>query len=166
MRVLADTNIILRLVAPADPQHGLVQQAVLALQGQGDDIVMAFQNVAEFWNICTRPAAARGGFGLTIAEADRRLGILETLFPLLDDTPAAYPIWRNWVVTLAVQGVQVHDTRLAALMQAHGVTHILSLNFADFRRFPGITPIDPATLVPPPPPPTLPAVPVVPPPTP
>lgn len=48
---------------------------------------------------------------------------------------------------------QVHDARLVALMQAHGITHILTLNGSDFTRYPGITPVDPASLAPPPPPP-------------
>jgi predicted nucleic acid-binding protein len=62
-------------------------------------------------------------------------------------------LWRQLIVTHSVQGKQVHDARLAALMQAHGITHILTLNGSDFTRYPGITPIDPASLVPPPPPP-------------
>jgi hypothetical protein len=45
--------------------------------------------------------------------------------------------------------VQVHDARLVALMQVHGITHILTLNGADFARYPGIVPIDPASLSPP-----------------
>jgi hypothetical protein len=35
----------------------------------------------------------------------------------------------------AVRGRQVHDTRLVALMQAHGVVELLSLNPGDFRRY-------------------------------
>jgi hypothetical protein len=42
-----------------------------------DELVMATQNLAEFWNVCTRPATARGGLGLSIAETDRRLSVLE-----------------------------------------------------------------------------------------
>ena len=35
----------------------------------------------------------------------------------------------------AVQGVEVHDTRLVALMVAHGFKHILTLNGNDFSRY-------------------------------
>jgi hypothetical protein len=38
-----------------------------------------------------------------------------------------------------VQGVQGHDARLVAWMQSHGLTHVLTLNAADFARYPGIT---------------------------
>ena len=40
--------------------------------------------------------------------------------------------------------------RLFALMHTIGITHILTLNGADFVRYPGIVPIDPASLSPPP----------------
>jgi hypothetical protein len=33
----------------------------------------------------------------------------------------------------------MHDVRLVALMLAHGVTHLLTLNGADFRRYSEIT---------------------------
>ena len=56
-------------------------------------------------------------------------------------------IWKQLVVRHAVLGVQVHDARLVALMQAHNVTHILTLNPGDFHRYPGITAISPTDLL-------------------
>lgn len=150
MLVLADTGILLRLADPADPQHGTVGHAVRAVRSRGDGLTVAAQNAAEFWNVCTRPATARGGWGLTVAEADRRLKAIEAGFPLLAESPAAYSIWRGLVVAHAVQGKQVHDARLVALMMAHSVTHILTLNAGDFSRFPGIVEIAPASLAVPP----------------
>jgi predicted nucleic acid-binding protein len=152
MDVLADSGILLRLLEPADPLHHIVDQAVRSLHARGDHIVIAPQNVAEFWNVCTRPATARGGYGLSITETDRRLTIIEAVFAVLSEPSSAYRLWRTLVMTHAVQGKQVHDARLAALMQSLGITHILTLNGSDFFRYPGIIPIDPATLAPPPPP--------------
>jgi predicted nucleic acid-binding protein len=147
MTVLVDTGILLRLLERTDPQHGLVRQAVRLLRQRGEQLVMAPQNAAEFWNVCTRPTTARGGFGLPVPEADRRLRIVERLFPLLPDSAAAYPQWRFLVVSLAVIGVQVHDARLVALMMTHGVREILTLNPADFSRYPAVTPLTPAAIV-------------------
>src|SRR3954469_22427012 len=123
MRVLIDTGVLLRLVDRAAPQHVPIRQALRDLRARGDLSVTSAQNIAEFWNVCTRPASARGGYGLSVAETDRRVRLIERLLPLLTQTPTAYPMWRNLVVTHAVQGVQVHDARLVALMQAHGLTH-------------------------------------------
>src|SRR5579884_431752 len=43
----------------------------------------------------------------------------------------------------SVSGVQVHDARLAAAMYVHGVSHIFTLNVADFSRFDGLTALHP-----------------------
>jgi predicted nucleic acid-binding protein len=142
MRILADTGILLRLLERTDPQHALIRQAVRALRTRGDALVTWPQNVAEFWNVSTRPATARGGFGLTVQEADRRVLIVERVCPVLPDSPSAFGLWRQLVVQHAVMGVQVHDARLVAWMQAHGLTHVLTLNAADFARY-GITVLTP-----------------------
>ncbi len=62
---------------------------------------------------------------------------------LLPDIEIVYNEWRRIVVKLSVSGVQVHDARLAASIYAHGISHILTLNVADFSRFDGITPVHP-----------------------
>jgi len=51
------------------------------------------------------------------------------------------------VINLAIQSKQVHDARLAALMQFHGITQILTLNGSDFQRYPGIVPVDPQNVI-------------------
>jgi predicted nucleic acid-binding protein len=147
MRVLIDTGILLRLLERADPQHAIVRQAVRALVQRGDRCVTFSQNVAEFWNVCTRPATARGGFGLTIPETDRRVRIIERLFSVLPDNPAAYAHWRALVVSHGVMGVQVHDARLAASMMAQGMTHLLTLNAADFARYRSIVAMTPSAVL-------------------
>lgn len=128
-----------------DPQHLDIRQALRLLRQRGDRCVTSPQNVAEFWNTCTRPASARGGFGLTVSEADRRLRILERLFPILPESPAAYAQWRALVVSHGVMGVQAHDARLA-LMMVHGLTHLLTLNPSDFGRY-SIVALTPAAIL-------------------
>ena len=48
-----------------------------------------------------------------------------------------------------VRGVQVHDARLAAIMQAYGLTHILTLNQPDFLRYANLQAILPSKCNPP-----------------
>ncbi len=145
MRILADSGVLLRIFERGDPRTDAVLRAVATLEAQGHVLVTAAQNIAEFWNVCTRPASARGGYGLTFSEAERRLEEVEGAFALLPELPTTYAIWRNLVVAHAVLGKQVHDARLAALMLSHGVTHLVTLNGRDFARYPGLTVIDPAT---------------------
>ncbi|MFO0847116.1 MAG: PIN domain-containing protein [Gemmataceae bacterium] len=158
MLILSDSGILLRLFEASDPLHPVVKRAVDALGTPGEKLVTAPQNVAEFWNVCTRPASPRGGLGLSVADAEVRLRDVEQRFALLAEPPATYAVWRGMVVAHAVRGKQVHDARLAALMQTHGLTHILTLNGGDFARYPGVVVIDPATVLPPPPSPTAPPV--------
>jgi predicted nucleic acid-binding protein len=134
-----DTGILLRLLDRNDPHHADIRRAFRAIRARGDEPITSPQNVAEFWNVCTRPASARGGFGLSVQETDRRVRLLERLFRVLPDNSMAYPLWRQIVVRHGVQGVQVHDARLVAWMQAHGITHIFTLNTGDFARYPGVT---------------------------
>lgn len=143
MLILVDSGVLLRLMERTDPLHGVIRQAVRTLVGQGHELVGASQNFAEFWNVCTRPATSRGGLGLDIRETDRRARVLERILAILPDSSADYRLWRQIVVKHAVQGKQVHDARLAALMSSYGITHILTLNSLDFSRYPGIIAIDP-----------------------
>jgi predicted nucleic acid-binding protein len=43
-----------------------------------------------------------------------------------------------------VRGLQVHDARLAAIMQAYGLSRILTLNQQDFLHYPGIQAVQPS----------------------
>lgn len=124
--------------------------AVRALGGRGDTLIIAAQDAAEFRDVRTRTATARGGLGLSVAETDRRLRVIERLFPVIPDRTAAYQNWRGLLVAHGVQGVQVHDARLVARMQLHGISHILTPNGGDFARDTGIVPIAPSSLLPPP----------------
>ncbi len=147
MLVLLDSGILLRLVNRSDPEHVTIRAALRLLKQRGDSLVVAPQNIAEFWNVCTRPASARGGYGLSVAETAQRLRLIERLFQVLPETPAAYPLWKQLIVTHGVMGVQVHDARLVALTMVQGVKHILTLNAADFSRYPDVTALAPADVV-------------------
>jgi len=62
------------------------------------------------------------------------------------ESEAAYLEWRRIVTEYRVSGVQVHDARLAALMYASHVSHVLTLNPRDFDRYPGLTAVHPQDL--------------------
>lgn len=139
---LIDTNILLRITRRSDPQHKMVDAALARLAGQGTTLHYTHQNIAELWNAMTRPVE-RNGLGLSIAETEREVRAIEAGMILLPDNEAVYREWRRIVVRYSVSGVQVHDARLAAAMYVHGVSHILTLNVADFSRFDGFTALHP-----------------------
>ena len=147
MRYLVDSNVLLRLLQRNDPHHSIIRQAIRTLAARGVGLCCAPQNIVELWNVSTRPATARGGFGLTTAETDRRVRLIERVFTVLDETPAVYPEWRRLVVNHSVAGVQVHDARIVAVMNVHGITHLLTLNGADFTRYSGIVSVSPDEII-------------------
>jgi predicted nucleic acid-binding protein len=142
VRVLADTNILLRLLNPTDPEYPMVREAVDALFARGEQLCFVPQNLVEFWNVCTRPTA-NNGFGLTSAETDARAKLIEGRLLFLPETERVHTEWRRLVVEHSVAGVQAHDARIAAAMLAHGVPRLLTLNDRDFARYPGISAVHP-----------------------
>ena len=43
--------------------------------------------------------------------------------------------WERLVNTYEVKGVNVHDARLVAVMLVYNLTHILTFNINDFKKF-------------------------------
>jgi predicted nucleic acid-binding protein len=142
-RYLVDTNVLLRLSQQDDPQHELVGTSINKLFKLGCELCFSLQNITEFWNVCTRPAD-RNGYGLSITEAEQRVEYIERTMTYLPDSEQVYSNWRQLVVAYGVRGTQVHDARLTAIMQAYGVTRILTMNQQDFLRYPAILAIHPS----------------------
>jgi len=144
MAYLLDTNLFLRLARRNDPQRQLALQALRTLRSRNVVLCFTPQVLSEFWNVCTRPASARGGLGLSLTQTDRKARLIERYFSLLPDSLATFQEWRRLVVTHSVMGVEVHDAKLVASMNVYRITHLLTFNVADFKRYPGITAISPA----------------------
>lgn len=139
---LVDTNILLRLVQPDSPEYGIIRQCTDGLWAQGADLFYTSQNLAEFWNVCTRPPD-RNGFGFSVAETDERAALIEGKFSFAADSEATHREWRRIVVAVNISGIQVHDARPVAAMRVHGIANLLTLNTKDFRRFSGIAVLSP-----------------------
>jgi predicted nucleic acid-binding protein len=142
---LLDTNILLRWIKPDDRDYPLVSSAIERLLQDGNALCRTSQNVAEFWNTCTRPLG-QNGYGLSPEQTDQRVKLFENNLRLLPDSVAVHEEWRKLIVAHNVRGVQVHDARLAAAMRVHGVERILTFNEADFARYPGIEAVHPRTI--------------------
>jgi predicted nucleic acid-binding protein len=134
MSVLVDTNVLLRRIQPDHKDHTLAIDSVARLLGTGEPVYFSFQNISEFWNVMTRPITANG-LGFSPAFALGEVGKIETVLEVLPDSPAAYGEWKRLVSAPAVSGVKVHDARLVAAMNVHGVRRILTFNTGDFARF-------------------------------
>jgi len=143
--VLIDSNVLIRWVQREAPTFKVVSVAIKQLVRSHVEPCYTSQNLAEFWNVLTRPAD-RNGFGFTPALAEVRARDLEAAFRLLSDIPAVHTEWRRLLVDYRVSGVQVHDARLVASMHVHGVKRILTFNTKDFVRFDDIEAVHPQDL--------------------
>jgi predicted nucleic acid-binding protein len=144
MSYLADTSVVARRVLPSDPNQALVKRVIEGIKRQGDLVYVTPQVMIEFRAVATRPVASNG-FGLSAVAASEEARNIARLFPLLPDTEAMY-LRLELVKRYAVIGHRVHDTRSVAVMMAHGIPNILTLNPKDFRPFSEITVIDPRSL--------------------
>lgn len=121
--------------------------AVGLLFAAGESVHIIAQNISELWNVCTRPSD-KNGLGLTPEETEAEINKLEKMLALLPDNERIYPEWRKLVIKHSVLGVSVHDARLVAAMKVHKISHILTFNDKDFRRYePGIKVMTPKIVI-------------------
>jgi predicted nucleic acid-binding protein len=142
--ILLDTNILLRRVQPSHPSHALAVDSVARLLAAGEAVHFTLQNIAEFWNVATRPAQHNGlGFSasVTLAEVEK----IEAAFELLPDAPALYAEWKSLVVRHGVIGVKVHDAAGGGDERAWRAA-APDFNARDFSRY-GIDVVQPAAVL-------------------
>jgi predicted nucleic acid-binding protein len=96
MRVLADTNVLLRSAQPNHPHSPQATHAVSKLIRQRDEVFFCPQNIAEFWNVATRPVELNG-LGFSQEEVLQEVSSIEKLLTLLPDVPAIYAAWKQIV---------------------------------------------------------------------
>jgi predicted nucleic acid-binding protein len=145
MSYLSDTNILSALTKRQNPQYSDVRRALTVLRKQSVKLCLIPQNLIEFWAIATRPMTANG-LGLSIAKTSLEIRKFKRYFTFYDDAPNIFAEWENLVLKHNVSGKKVHDTRLVAAMLTHNITHLLTFNVKDFKRFSEITIVDPQSV--------------------
>ena len=143
---LIDTNVLISLTVEERSNHQIANAAVDNLLQKHQQVYVVPQIIAEFWNVCTRPEQDNG-YGYSVYEADREVSAFECSFPVLKNLSAIYDVWRELIKRYEVIGKQIHDTRLVAAMQVHGIEQILTFNTKDFQRYEEIQAIHPQTLL-------------------
>lgn len=143
MQYFIGTGILLRTFDRLDPVCLSTRTALRTLIARGDTLFSAAQNVAEFWNGWTRPSTSRGGYGQSIPSATRHVQFITRFGKILTESQPSFAEWQRLVATHGVQGAAVHDARLGAIIEASGITHILTLYPDDFRRYPGLVILTP-----------------------
>lgn len=136
-----DTNVLLRMTDVGHAAQPVAERA-LKLLGRSESLRIFPQILIEFWAVATR-SRADNGLALSISDVGTQLGKLKQMFVLLNDTPEVFSAWEGLVGCYQVVGKQAHDAHIVAAMSAHKITHLLTFNDRDFKRFSEITVVNP-----------------------
>ncbi|MEO8495980.1 MAG: PIN domain-containing protein [Planctomycetota bacterium] len=145
MRILLDSNLLLRSVEPMHVHHQDSTNAVDLLRKSGHDLTIVPQVLYEFWSVATRPIE-NNGLGMSTSDAQAELTAMKRLFRLLLDERGVYAEWERLVASYDVKGKKSHDARLVAAMLRHGITHILTFNASDFSRYTSVSAATPTNV--------------------
>lgn len=95
MQILVDTGVLLRAFDSSSSHQRPILRALRSLWDRGDELLTSHQNIAEFWNVATRPSNARGGFGLKASEVEKQVAVIERLGSILAFDNSCYATGEN-----------------------------------------------------------------------
>jgi predicted nucleic acid-binding protein len=146
MPILLDTNILLRIAEPTAVSHRECVDAVQRLVISNSEPIVCAQILIEFWVVATRPTLVNG-LAMDVAEARSTLDDFGRLSRCLPEPPDMARRWREVVEQHLVLGKEAHDARIVALMLAHGIDQLLTLNTMDFARYPHLKCLTPSAVL-------------------
>lgn len=128
-----DTNILV-YANQSGSAHREASLALLAkMEASKAPLWISGQILREYLAVVTRQ---QGQFsGLPMAAAVERVRFFAQRFWIAEDGPPVRHLFLTLLATYPTAGKQVHDANIVATMLANGVTHLLTNNVADFRRF-------------------------------
>jgi predicted nucleic acid-binding protein len=146
MRILVDTNILLRFTETAHAHHVVARDALAEVGRLGHELCIVPQIIYEFWAVATRPIE---NHGLAMNVQDTRIAVVDakSFFRLLRDERSLFERWERLVVQYDAKGKTAHDARLVAAMLRHGVSHLLTFNDRDFARYPDKVAVHPTAAI-------------------
>lgn len=145
MAILVDASVLLRLCDANDGRYEECRRVLEPETATRHDLRLCAQAIIEYWVVATRPIA-QNGYDLSPVEAGYDVAEFRTFLPNLPEPPDMSDRWLRLVTRHSVKGKPSHDARLAALMEAHDVRQLLTLNPRDFARYTELKCIAPAEL--------------------
>jgi toxin-antitoxin system PIN domain toxin len=133
-----DTNVLVYAHRRDSPFHEPAAAAVRELAESPADWAIPWPCLHEFYSVVTHPRIYRTPSTPVQALAQLEQWHSSPSLVLLAETQEHLEILATLVSAAKVAGPVVHDARIAALCQAHGVRELLTLD-RDFSRFPSLT---------------------------
>lgn len=134
--VFLDTNILVYANVASAPLHQAAITAIQNLWDSDSELWISRQVLREFLVTVTRPQTFAGPRPISTALA--RVRYFQTRFKVAEDGPEIMERLLALMAQVSVAGKQVHDANIVATMQTYGISHLLTHNTADFKRFAGL----------------------------
>jgi predicted nucleic acid-binding protein len=131
--VFLDTNILVYANVASAPWHKETQARLNQLWDAGHPLWISRQVLREYLAVLTRPQTfSQPQPTAVVAE---RVRFFAKRFQVAEESDLVTENLLALVTTLEVKGKQVHDANIVAAMQAYGITHLLTHNSDDFKRY-------------------------------
>lgn len=136
--IAVDTNILVYAHRADADWHEPASAAITALANGTAPWAIPWPCVHEFLSVVTHPRIFAPPTPLARACDQVEAWLESPTVTLLGESPSYWPVLREMVLRSKVAGPMVHDARIAALCESHGVTELWSAD-RDFSRFAGLT---------------------------
>jgi toxin-antitoxin system PIN domain toxin len=135
--IAIDTQILVYSVRRDSPEH---LAALACVRGAAEGLrpwAITWPSIHEFVAIVTHPRIYRPPTPLADALLQVRYWMESPSLRVLGEPPGYFDYLEGIVARSRVTGGAIHDARIAALCQAHGVREVWTAD-RDFSRFPGL----------------------------
>jgi uncharacterized protein len=140
--IAVDTNILIYAHRRASPFYEVASKRLIEL-GQGAAAwAIPWPCLHEFLSIVTHPRVFAPPTPLELALGQIDVWLESPSLALLTESPTHWNTLRALLVESAITGPRVHDARIMALCQQHGVREFWSAD-RDFSRFAGVRVVNP-----------------------
>lgn len=140
--IAVDTNVLVYAHREDSPFHEAASRCVAALAEGPASWAIPWPCLHEFLAIVTHPRIYAPPTPLPRALDQVDAWLESPTLALLTESVAHWPALRALLADGRITGAQVHDARIAALCQQHGIRELWSAD-RDFSRFSGLAVVNP-----------------------
>jgi len=136
--IAVDSNLLVYAHREDSPWHNAAYARIVELAEGPAAWAIPWPCIHEFLSIVTHPRIYTPPTPLEKAIDQVEAWLESPNLVLLSESEDYWPQLRSILQTGRVSGPQVHEARVAALCQQHGVSELWTID-RDFNRFPGLT---------------------------
>ncbi len=136
--IAVDSNLLVYAHREDSPWHNAAYARIVELAEGPAAWAIPWPCIHEFLSIVTHPRIYAPPTPMEKAIDQVEAWLESPSLVLLSESEDYWPQLRSILQTGRISGPQVHDARVAALCQQHGVSELWTID-RDFSRFPGLT---------------------------